>query len=144
MKHSLLPQFTRFIPAIAIGRSLTRWSTFGLWSAMISLFILNVVIRINPLLAKVPISNNSQVLGKSTEQSQESTLQEKRDALEKEYAYWKSIAMEYPQYKDAFIHLAAVAYSLNKSNEVRVYLEKASALDPNGDVLSHFKLLLAK
>lgn len=51
--------------------------------------------------------------------------------LKEKFAFWQSVASARPDYRDAFISLAALAYQLGKPNEARTWLTKAQALDPN-------------
>lgn len=54
-----------------------------------------------------------------------------RAQWEKQYAFWQSVAIAKPDYRDAFIRLAALAYQLGKLDESKRWLSQAQTLDPN-------------
>jgi tetratricopeptide (TPR) repeat protein len=68
--------------------------------------------------------------------SQEAPLLYKQIATSKsnldlEVKYWKSVTEKYPNYRDAYIKLAALNYQLSNSSAAAIYLEKARRIDPN-------------
>lgn len=72
------------------------------------------------------------VLGASTDPLQTlARWEEEAAALEKKYAFWQSVASTHPDYRDAFITLASLAYQLGSQDDARGWLAKAQALDPN-------------
>lgn len=55
--------------------------------------------------------------------------------LQKKYAFWQTVANSYPDYRDAFIQLATLAYQLGKFYEARSWLARATFLDPNNQTI---------
>ena len=53
------------------------------------------------------------------------------DKLKDRYIFWQSVAIAKPDYRDAFVTLASLAYQLGKLDESKRWLSKAQALDPN-------------
>ncbi len=45
--------------------------------------------------------------------------------------YWKQIVKEHPDYRDAYIALAYIAYKEGETQEAVSYIHEASDLDPN-------------
>lgn len=70
------------------------------------------------------------VLGASTEK-----LEELSENLEQKYNYWQSVVLTHPDYRDAYIILASLAYQLGKIEEAKKYLNQAIMLDPNNKAL---------
>ncbi|MEK7543698.1 MAG: hypothetical protein AAB557_02425 [Patescibacteria group bacterium] len=54
-----------------------------------------------------------------------------RDQWDKQYAFWQSVAITKPDYRDAYITLASLAYQLGKLDESKRWLSQARTLDPN-------------
>lgn len=54
-----------------------------------------------------------------------------RDQWDKQYAFWQSVAIAKPDYRDAYITLASLAYQLGKLDESKRWLSQAQTLDPN-------------
>lgn len=50
---------------------------------------------------------------------------------EKQYSFWQSVSIAKPDYRDAFITLATLAYQLRNVREAKIWLTQAQALDPN-------------
>lgn len=76
--------------------------------------------------------SNASVLGAST--SPASLLSEwesQPKKIEEHYAYWKTIATQKPEYRDALIQLGVLAWQLGKKNEATAFLQQAYNLDPN-------------
>lgn len=120
-----LPQYTRLFSANHIYSSSLRWAYLYSWGFLCFLIIINIYARI---LRFHPQTNN--VLGATTEQP--STNQEQIN-LEATYAKWQSIIQSHPDYRDGYIELSRLTYMLNKSQEARLYIEKARSLDPNNE-----------
>ncbi len=58
--------------------------------------------------------------------------------LQENYAFWQSVATAKPDYRDAYITLATLAYQMGKSEESRAWLTKAQSLDPNSPTVQEF------
>lgn len=79
------------------------------------------------------------VLGATTDLLQTLTRWEEEAAtFEKKYAFWQTVAGARPDYRDAFVILAALAYQLGKLDEARSWLERAFTLDPNSSTVEAF------
>lgn len=48
-----------------------------------------------------------------------------------ELAYWQGVVREKPDYRDAYVSLAEIAYQLGKIEDSKKYIQEAIALDPN-------------
>ncbi|MBI3955730.1 tetratricopeptide repeat protein [Candidatus Gottesmanbacteria bacterium] len=64
--------------------------------------------------------------------------------LAEQYAFWQSVAAAHPDYRDAFISLAALSYQLGNLEDARASLERAQALDPNSPTVQAFTSVLDK
>ncbi len=54
---------------------------------------------------------------------------------EENQRYWKEIVKDYPDYRDAYIQLASIAYEKGNKDEAREYIKSAVALDPNNPIV---------
>lgn len=70
------------------------------------------------------------VLGASTEDEKIAWAAEPEKARAA-YDYWKSVVAAKPDFRDAFVTLAATAYQLGNFDEARAWLIRAQTLDPN-------------
>jgi len=59
-------------------------------------------------------------------------------------AYWKHIAVSRPDYRDAYVQLAALSYSRGELAAAKSYLDMARTLDPNGGSLTTLEEFIAK
>lgn len=64
----------------------------------------------------------------------ETTTREEKNAAA--IRYWENIAATYPDYRDAYIQLAAISYTQGNLVQTKAYLTQAAALDPNGKTVS--------
>ena len=55
-----------------------------------------------------------------------------RYELLSEKAYWESVAVKYPDYKDAYFQLALRLYQLGEIDRAREVIEKVVSIDPQG------------
>ena len=62
--------------------------------------------------------------------------------IEEQYAFWKSVAVKHPDYRDAFVTLTSLSYQLGKLEEAHSWLSRAQALDPNSPVIQKFSTIL--
>lgn len=51
--------------------------------------------------------------------------------LTTQYNYWQNVVATKPDYRDAYLTLASLAYQLSRINEAKNYTVKALELDPN-------------
>lgn len=63
------------------------------------------------------------------------------DLMNRQYAFWQSVVITKPDYRDAFMTLASLAYQLGKRDESKTWLAKAQALDPNDPTLQKLSTL---
>lgn len=78
-----------------------------------------------------PTSDNQQVLGEQVSPfTLYQLLTQESQSLEKDLNYWKKVAMEKPNYRDAYLQTSTLAYKLGKTNEAQEFLEKALIIDP--------------
>ncbi len=62
--------------------------------------------------------------------------QQEPQRLKENYAYWKNVVQERPDYRDAYIMAGTLAYELGDTTEALNYLGKARALDPNNQAIN--------
>lgn len=83
------------------------------------------------------------VLGATTGSSGVLTQWENEDnKIENRYSYWKSVSVVRPDYRDAFVALTSLSYTMGNLKEARSWLDRASALDPNFPAIQKFSILL--
>jgi len=70
------------------------------------------------------------VLGLSTQDLLDSWEKNRHDLLS-QFDYWSNIAADKPDFRDAWLALAVLAYDMNRPAETREFLTKAKQLDPN-------------
>lgn len=58
-------------------------------------------------------------------------LSEKRENIETQIKFWKSISQKYPGFRDSYFELALLEYRLKDFNKARTYLKEVLRLDPN-------------
>ncbi len=66
------------------------------------------------------------------------------ETLAQAYQFWQSVALAHPDYRDAYITLASLAYQLGKTEETKRLLNQAIALDSNNKVAKKFEELIKK
>ncbi len=76
------------------------------------------------------------VLGASTTAKEE---REKTDSI-----YWLNIAASYPDYRDAYLQIAALSYRQGNLTQTHAYLVKALALDPNNAAINRLLAFTSK
>lgn len=60
------------------------------------------------------------------------------DQMKGKYSFWQSVAAAHPDYRDAFISLASLAYQLGNLDEAKIWITKAQTLDPNSPTIQEF------
>lgn len=100
----------------------------ALWGGLGILLAINGMNRIsaNPTIQE-------SVLGVTASESAQLTSQ---------LAYWKKISEEKPDYRDAFIMAANLAYKLGNKQEAKQFIDRAFALDPTSPTVLEIKKLL--
>ncbi len=78
----------------------------------------------------LPKENNVSVLGASTEDELIAWASEPARA-KASYEYWKAVVAAKPDFRDAYVSLAAAAYQLGYFDEAKTAVEKAMSIDPN-------------
>jgi len=53
---------------------------------------------------------------------------------EEQFLYWEQLTKEKPDYRDAYIKAASLAFMLGKGQKAREFANKALALDPNASL----------
>lgn len=62
---------------------------------------------------------------------QEDVYVQEREHLEKEVAYWQSVADKYQGYRDVYYRIASLQFKLGNTDASKEYVQKALELDPN-------------
>jgi hypothetical protein len=146
-KHLLPPpRSTPFFSVLRVSTSLGTWMRFVGWASLSIVLVVNIATRIPLHIPKqmytlltllYPSQNNlkpANVLGATNAPS----MEEQRGALEKTYAYWQSVAEQHPDYRDAHLMLAQIAFTLGENDKVRAHVERAKQIDPNAVVINYF------
>lgn len=81
------------------------------------------------------------VLGISTEDEQAAWASEPA-RIRANYEYWRSVVAARPDYRDAFLSLAAAAYQLGYFNEAKAAAQTAVTLNPNSSEATRLLQLL--
>lgn len=156
------PQFIRFIPATSSRIGFVVVQKVVLWSLIICLVLVNAIlieprlktrllVTTNNILIKLSAKNlttlmrpekKTNVLGVSSDQDMVTNLKNQQGSLEKEYAYWQSVVIAHPDYRDGYYTLALLAYELRRIPEARVYVQKVAEIDPNYQGLAKLTSLL--
>lgn len=72
------------------------------------------------------------VLGATTDpKSLLAQWEEEATLQNKQYVFWQSVAARNPDYRDAYIALTVLSFSLGKTDEAHAWLAKAQTIDPN-------------
>jgi tetratricopeptide (TPR) repeat protein len=82
------------------------------------------------------VAELSHVLGAQT------SVQDQRE--DAQIQYWQNAAATHPDYRDAYIQLAALSYARGNLIQAKVYLTQATALDPNGRTVSSLLEFISK
>ncbi len=94
-------------------------------------------------LRKLNVNTKSNVLGETTsEPSPFSAWQKENDKLNNQIKYWEEVVSNHPDYRDAYLAIAKLAYGLNRQDVVSDNLRKAQMLDPNGLSIKAFEGLI--
>lgn len=137
--HLNFPQCPRFLSAKPFQTTLQVIGKLILWTGIVVLGITNITLGTTQSLSPRTLG----VLGISTDQAQdESTARNKRAALENQFIYWQTIVSEHTQYRDGYLMLAALAYQLDKPNQMRFYIDRAKQIDPNNPTPKLFEGLV--
>lgn len=82
------------------------------------------------------IAELSPVLGAST------TAKAQREAAHMKY--WQDTAANLPDYRDAYVQLAALSYTQGNLTQAHAYLLKAQIVDPNNTTVNHLVNVTSK
>lgn len=66
----------------------------------------------------------------------------KREAAD--LAYWQSVTVTHPEYRDAYVQMAALSYAGGNLIQTKEYLVRATALDPNGKMVRDLLAFITK
>ncbi len=61
-----------------------------------------------------------------------------RTYILRSYAFWKTVVEQHPDYRDAYMTLAAICFRLDKQDAAMTYINAAYALDPNNAAVKEF------
>lgn len=75
---------------------------------------------------------------------QKSIIEARHTALEEDLKYWQEIQKKHPEYRDAYIKLAVISYSLGNSTQARQYISEALKLDPNSEEAQKLEKMVNK
>lgn len=94
-------------------------------------------------LRKLNRNTKSYVLGDTTSApSPLSAWQKENNKLNDQIKFWEDVASNHPDYRDAYLAIAKLAYSLNMPEITSDNLRKAQMLDPNGISIKTFERLI--
>lgn len=72
------------------------------------------------------------------------SIEREKASLEAQVNFWRTVALERPDYRDAYFELSRLEYRLKDINLSRLYLEKALTLDPNFKQGKEFEKVLKR
>lgn len=84
--------------------------------------------------------NSSKVLGLTKNQNLEINSEEK---IHEEILSWKSVVEKFPNYRDAYLKLAALFWKVRLDDQAKFYLEKAKELDPNNETVKKLEYVFS-
>ena len=84
------------------------------------------------------------VLGASTTRDLLNQWDREPERLRRQYQFWQNIVTERPDYRDAYMMLASLAYELSRTSDARMYIRKALRLDPNFRTAQDFSLAMTQ
>lgn len=88
-------------------------------------------------------ANGQTVLGASTEPRELlNQWEQEPERLKRQYQFWQTVVREKPDYRDAYIQLAAITYQLSKPDEARSWLSRAATLNPTSPTIDKLTPLL--
>lgn len=58
-----------------------------------------------------------------------------REVAQEQLSYWEGIIKKHPDYRDAYVVAAGLAYEVRDSEKALHYLSQAQKLDPNNQTL---------
>lgn len=120
------------MPALRVGvKSSLRWV---FWMITLLLLLLSTAGALTP---KQP--EKGVVLGTSVDMISE--VQSSKRKIEAEVDYWQKVVDKLTDYRDAYIHLSALFYQLNRLDEAKANLQKAIELDPNHPIVQKLREL---
>lgn len=93
---------------------------------------LQLTIELSP---KEEIQSNTQVLG---------AWQNEPNRQKQSEDYWQQILASHPDYRDAYVQLAALAYGEGNLTQSHAYLLKAQTLDPNNAAVNRLTAFTSK
>ncbi len=161
------------ISRIFSAKAFSRVGTLVLWILLLALISFNIFLwSTNPLAYSnnlidvfthpfsAPVHENlAQTLqrgGKQTLASREFALvaelspvlgaetTAKAQRREAETVYWQKILISHPDYRDAYVQLAALAYGEGNLTQSHAYLLKAQFLDPNNPKVNRLAAFTSK
>lgn len=62
--------------------------------------------------------------------------------LQSQFAYWKTVTQEKPDYRDAFVMAAAAAFKLGNTQEALELINRAYALDPTSSIVGELRTII--
>lgn len=134
-----LPHYTRLFTAPIIQGAITLISKSVVWI----MFLLVVAVNIHMAGWRIPFASfdaRSPYNNTSTQAPLENVLgvsrntkntQQQTNDLQHAYEYWEAVIVDHPDYRDAHIQAALVAFQLGRTAQYYDHLKIARSLDPN-------------
>lgn len=142
----LFPHYTRLFSASRFSPVLRFGGRLLLWVALVAGISINIA-----ALHRTPkgagawttiVSRAANVLGTSDTTNTDIRPNNKDDKAE--YSFWIEIINTHPDYRDAHVNAAILAYKLGLTDEARSHANKVKELDPNYPGISLLEDLLSK
>jgi tetratricopeptide (TPR) repeat protein len=134
-----LPKNSRSIPETPLKKHKNPWKIPGKFHfprrSEVWLHVWNIVAIILLLLLAYGMVQSLQEL-------RQKNLE--REALQVQRNKWEAVVKQYPNYRDAYLRIAAFSYQLGDQNQAIFSLTKAISLDPNNETALHLEEMMVK
>lgn len=143
---SLFPHYTRIFSASHFGPVLKLGARLLLWTMLVAGIGVNIAaLQRNP--EGIPawttiVSRATDILGTADAATTETGSPTKTN--EAEYLFWTEVINAHPDYRDAHVNAALLAYTLGLMDKTRFHTDKVKELDPNYAGVSQLEDLLSK
>ncbi|MBI5019791.1 hypothetical protein HZB58_06000 [Candidatus Gottesmanbacteria bacterium] len=145
-EKGLFPHYTRLFSASRFSPVIKLGGRLLLWIVLIAGIGINIAaLHRNP--ENVPawttfVSRAADVLGTTDSTNTDSGSNTKTN--EAEYSFWIEVINSHPDYRDAHVNAAILAFKLGLLNEARSHTNKVKELDPNYPGVMQLEDLLSK
>ncbi len=137
------PHYTRLIAAHPFWTRVRRTAGFLFWLLLAGTITINIIALrgTGRLFVSIPfLADTPAVLGESVAPSPSDVPD--RGKLEKLYAYWLEVLQSNPDYRDAHVQAALIAFQLGNKEALITHLSAIKEIDPNFEGISLLEALV--